>query len=68
MGDELSSLLEDVIQIMRRAKRKLDMLYSDFAKSSITSGRKLLFFETLNDIDEALKLLSTVRRKLNDLS
>jgi len=68
MDDELSSLLDDVIQIMRRVKEKLDMLYSDFAKLSITRGRKLLFFETLNDVDEALKLLSTVKRKLHELS
>jgi len=68
MDSETSSLLEDAIQAIRRVKEKLDMLYSDFAKSSISRGRKLLFFEALNDIDEALKLLNIVKRKLHKLS
>ncbi|RLF15551.1 MAG: hypothetical protein DRJ66_04215 [Thermoprotei archaeon] len=66
MDDEVLALLSNTIKTIRRAKEKLDMLYSDFVKLSTSEGRKLLFFEVINDIEEALHALDVIRRKLNE--
>ena len=56
--------LERVLDILNKAKVKLDSLYADFA-SEAKAGRKMLFFEVSEELDEAIlrlrKILSDIK-------
>ncbi|RLF20054.1 MAG: hypothetical protein DRN15_03250 [Thermoprotei archaeon] len=57
--------LEEAIRLLKDARTKLESLYADFTRwEGATAGRKLLFYEIIEDVEEAIEILEKLKCSL----